>query len=95
MGCPYVEAEAGMFVYCDLSELLPSKDEEGEVVFAGYVERVGKVVMTPGASQRDDRPGMFRICYASTSVEILKIAMGRLKDLVGKIRDVGWASLLE
>jgi len=87
MDCPYIEAQAGIFVYCDFSELLPSKDRDGEAVFAGCVERFARVVMTPGDSQRDPNPGMFRICYAATSIDVLMIAMRRLKHLVRMIRN--------
>ena len=86
MVIPFVAAEGGMFVYVDFSSLLPEPTFEGEVRFASLVENVALVVMTPGQSQMDWKPGMFRICYAWVPPEVLQVAMERLSCLVLKIR---------
>lgn len=52
-----------------------------------------RIVLTPGESQRDTTPGMFRICYAWVSPEVLEIAMERLSRLVVKIRRMDWDDL--
>jgi 1-aminocyclopropane-1-carboxylate synthase len=54
-----------------------------------------RVVLTPGGTQHDPKPGMFRICYAWVSVEVLQIAMERLSRLVAKIRRMDWDDLNE
>ena len=95
MVVPYVHAEAGMFVYIDLSSLLPEKTFEGEERLSDVMFKYARVVLTPGESQRDKKPGMFRICYAWVSVEILQIAMERLSRLVAKIRRMDWDDLNE
>ena len=64
MVVPYVPNEAGLFVYADFSALLPPGDLkdntptfEGEERFGTLMEQAAGVVMTPGRSQRDSRPG--------------------------------------
>lgn len=66
MKVPFVPAKAGIFVYCDFSSLLPVQSFEGEERFAALVEEGARVVMTPGQSQRDSKPGMFR--YVATTI---------------------------
>jgi len=95
MVVPYIPAEAGMFVYIDLSSLLPEKTFQGEEKLGNLIFDYARIVMTPGESQRDNRPGMFRICYAWVSVEVLEIAMERLSRLVAKIRRMDWDDLNE
>lgn len=93
MVIPFVPAEAALFVYVDFSALLPQNDFEGEAMLRDLITDYAHVVLTPGESQRDSRPGMFRICYAWTPPEVLEIAMERLSRLVVKIRKMDWSDL--
>ena len=56
MVIPYVSAEAGIFVYCDFSSLLPSQDFEGEQKFSELVQTAARIIMTPGQCQRERKP---------------------------------------
>lgn len=93
MVVPYVPAEAGLFVYVDFSALLPEPTFEGEAKFAALVQDVARVVMTPGQSQQDCKPGMFRLCYTWVTYDVLEIAMERLSYLVLQIRRHSWEDL--
>eukprot|EP00804_Cyclotella_cryptica_P009538 CCRYP_006231-RA/>CCRYP_006231-RA protein AED:0.34 eAED:0.34 QI:66/1/1/1/0.6/0.5/6/2038/501 len=93
MVIPYVNAKAGIFVYADFSALLPSQTPEGEAQFASLLLDAAHIIMTPGQSQKDLKPGMFRICYCFVSLDVLEIAMNRLDRLVGKIRRWHWDNL--
>lgn len=93
MVIPYVKAKAGIFVYADFSALLPSPTAEGEAQFASLLLDAAHLIMTPGQSQKDLKPGMFRICYCFVSLDVLEIAMNRLDRLVGKIRRWHWDNL--
>jgi len=93
MVIPYVPAEAGLFVYADFSSVLPEQTFDGEARFASFMQDVARVVMTPGQSQRDRKPGMFRICYSWVSPGVLEIAMERLSCVVAKIRRYHWDNL--
>ena len=90
MNIPYVEAQAGIFLYVDFSSLLHEPTFEGEAKLASLLIQNAKMILTPGHCQREVKPGMFRICYTWVSVDVLKVAMGRLKSLVTDIRDKGW-----
>lgn len=93
MVLPFVPAEAGLFVYVDFSALLPEKTMACEEKLASLIVSYARVVLTPGESQRERMPGMFRICYAWVSPEVLAIGMERLSRLVAKIRRMDWDDL--
>jgi aspartate/methionine/tyrosine aminotransferase len=93
MDIPYINAQAGIFLYCDFSSLLPEDSFDGEAKLASLIQNEARVVMTPGESQRDKKPGQFRICYAWVTPEVLQFAMGRLKLLTSDIRGNGWENL--
>jgi aspartate/methionine/tyrosine aminotransferase len=88
---PFVQAHAAMFVWIDLSSLLSSSSsswsEEGRL--AKLFVNHGRIVMTPGQSQHGSKPGMFRICYAYVSSEVLQIGMQRFRHIVLKLQERG------
>ncbi|KAL7574113.1 hypothetical protein ACA910_014802 [Epithemia clementina (nom. ined.)] len=86
MVIPYIPAVAGMFVYADFSSLLPERSFEWERCLSAILYKHARVVLTPGESQRDVNPGMFRICYAWVSPAVLDIAMERLSRTVARLR---------
>jgi aspartate/methionine/tyrosine aminotransferase len=95
MVLPFVPVEAGQFVYVDFSSLLPEKTMEWEQKLSQLLIDHGRVILTPGESQRERMPGMFRICYAWVTPDVLKIGMERLSRIVGKIRRMDWSDLNE
>eukprot|EP00934_Nitzschia_sp_Nitz4_P005139 Nitzschia sp. Nitz4//scaffold38_size140716//92269//93917//NITZ4_003153-RA/size140716-augustus-gene-0.124-mRNA-1//1//CDS//3329550096//5129//frame0 len=95
MVLPFLPAEAGMFVYVDFSSLLPEKTMEWEAKLSRLFVDYGRLILTPGESQKEYIPGMFRICYAWVSPAVLRIGMERLSKLVAKVRRLDWADLNE
>ncbi len=93
MVLPFIPAEAGMFVYVDFSSLLQEKTMEWEAKLSQLLVEHGRLILTPGESQRERMPGMFRICYAWVSPEVLNIGMERLSRIVAKIRRMDWDDL--
>ena len=89
MVVPHVGADAGISVYIDLSSLLPEQSWEGERRLARLIEQAARVVLTPGESMNERKPGHFRLCYSCVTPEVLEIAMERLSFLVKKIRRHG------
>ena len=55
--------------------------------------KYARVVLTPGQSQFEKTPGMYRICFAWVAPEVLRVAMERLSKLVAKIRRMDWTDL--
>mmetsp|Transcript_857 Transcript_857/g.1972 ORF Transcript_857/g.1972 Transcript_857/m.1972 type:complete len:537 (+) Transcript_857:170-1780(+) len=95
MVLPFVPAVAGQFVYVDFSSLLPEKTMEWERRLSQLFIDHARLVLTPGESQRERTAGMFRICYAWVSPEVLEIGMERLSRIVAKIRRMDWSDLNE
>ena len=93
MVIPHTRATSGIFVYADFSSLLPEQSPEGEARFTELLLDSAKVILTPGQSQHDLRPGMYRICYTFVSPELLDVALARLGRIVGKIRRCQWDNL--
>lgn len=90
MGITYVRADAGLFVYCDFSSALPEITTfEKEKEFSDLLNKVAKVVLAPGECQRDKKPGKFRLCYSWVNIEVLQIALERIRRLVMKTREIG------
>lgn len=82
MVLPFIPAEAGMFVYVDFSSLLPEKTMEWEGKLSQLLVDYGRLILTPGESQQERMPGMFRLCYAWVSPAVLRIGMERLSHIV-------------
>lgn len=93
MVIPFCPASAGMFVYVDMSGLLPEKTFAYEAELLELMFKYARVVLTPGESQRENLPGMFRICYAWVSPDVLEIALERLSRFVAKVRRLDWNDL--
>ena len=93
MVIPYVPAKAGIFIYADFSSLLPEPTAEGEARFSSLLLDAARIIMTPGQAQHDCKPGMFRLCYAFVTQEVLEMALQRLDKIVGKIRRRHWENL--
>jgi aspartate/methionine/tyrosine aminotransferase len=97
LGIPYVDANAGIFLYVDFSSLLSSQQDNAVTDFESklgtLMEKMIRVVMTPGSCQRDCRPGWFRICYAFVNPEVLGIAMERIEYFLLRLRaSADWSS---
>ncbi|CAB9519566.1 Probable inactive 1-aminocyclopropane-1-carboxylate synthase-like protein 2 [Seminavis robusta] len=84
---PFVKAHAAMFVYLDLSELISTVEQEEQ--FGKVVMKRARMVLTPGTTQHDPKPGGFRICYAYVPADVLEIGMERLRKVVTTIRKQG------
>ena len=82
---PFVPAQAGMFVYIDLSEFVKTVDEE-MALNKLFMEKA-RMVFTPGTTQHDPKVGMYRICYAYVSPDILLIGMERFKKVINIVRE--------
>jgi aspartate/methionine/tyrosine aminotransferase len=79
---PFIPAEAGIFVLCDLRAWLESPDGDGEVrLWRRIVDEVN-VNLTPGAACRIAEPGWFRLCYASEPREAVLAGIDRIGGLL-------------
>jgi len=90
---PFVPAQAGIFVYANLSSLLPEPTHVGEYALSQALFHYARLILTPGEAQHDPQPGWFRICYAWVPPEVLQVAMDRLARLATTIQAGGWDHL--
>ncbi|CAJ1950112.1 unnamed protein product [Cylindrotheca closterium] len=95
MGLPFIPPQAGIFVYVDFSSILPKKTKEYEAKLSQLLIEHARVILTPGDSMKDPTPGMFRMCYAWVSPDVLRVGMERLSRIVTKIRRLDWEDLDE
>ncbi len=93
-GIPFVEAEAGMFVWLDLRAWLPrcgsgtDGGSGGDGDAAWEAERAlwrrvcaARVILTPGRDCHAAAPGFFRLCFAWMPAEALPVAVARIAAL--------------
>lgn len=75
---PYLPAEAGFFVLCDLRSFLEAPTWEAErALWRRLLERTD-VNLTPGAACRAAEPGLFRLCFPGVSPEAAVAAVARV-----------------
>ncbi|CAB3398285.1 unnamed protein product [Caenorhabditis bovis] len=78
---PFVKAEAGIFVFADLSKHLSSLREECELeLWNRFAE--GGVMLTPGVHQKCHAFGWYRLVYACSLTELIE-GIRRLYQLLG------------
>jgi len=76
-----VDSHGAMFAFCDFRRYLKSETFIAEQELFHTLNN-GGILITPGESCRSPLPGFFRICYASVSFEVLKLALQRLKIIL-------------
>jgi aspartate/methionine/tyrosine aminotransferase len=79
---PYLPAQAGLFVWIDLSQFLPvTKASPADRERALYLELVQEfgILLTPGNSMRNERPGFFRCVFTAASDDEFAIALQRIE----------------
>lgn len=80
---PYLAAQAGFFLICDLRAWLDEPSWDGEDRLWRRIVDEAKVNLTPGSACRIVEPGWFRLCYASEPREAVLAAIARIGALLG------------
>ncbi|GLJ27273.1 hypothetical protein SUGI_0535330 [Cryptomeria japonica] len=78
-GIKYLKGNAGLFCWVDMSDLLPSKDIEGELKLWKGILYEAKLNISPGSSFKCMEPGWFRVCFAEMSTSTMEVALERLQ----------------
>eukprot|EP00475_Leptophrys_vorax_P034705 TRINITY_DN5637_c0_g1_i1.p1 TRINITY_DN5637_c0_g1~~TRINITY_DN5637_c0_g1_i1.p1 ORF type:complete len:141 (+),score=13.11 TRINITY_DN5637_c0_g1_i1:634-1056(+) len=81
---PFVRANAGMFVFVDLSQFLPERTPKAEMTLWRSLLEKTNVNVTPGQACLCPEPGWFRICYASEPKQKLVLGIQRILDVLNK-----------
>lgn len=75
---PHIEAEAGIFLVCDLRQFLDEPSWDAEDRLWRRLLDEGNVNLTPGSACHINEPGFFRICYASERTEAVVAGIERM-----------------
>lgn len=84
---PYLQPEAGLFVWMDLSQFLPSNndnsntltpDQQERTLYLEIIQKFG-ILMTPGTSMHNEQPGFFRCVFTAASSDEFALALRRLE----------------
>lgn len=78
---PYLPAEAGLFVWIDLSQFLPPNGSPAmreRALYLALVQEFG-LLLTPGNSMHNERPGFFRCVFTAASDDEFAIALQRIQ----------------
>ena len=79
---PYLPANAGLFVWVDLSQFLsPLIDNTAVQERDLYTELITfGILLTPGLSMRNERPGFFRCVFTAASEDEFTVALQRFQQ---------------
>ncbi|MGI9529640.1 MAG: aminotransferase class I/II-fold pyridoxal phosphate-dependent enzyme [Acidimicrobiia bacterium] len=76
-GVPYVDADAGLFVFADLRQAMPTMTWDAEYSLWKRILDETSVNLTPGSACRAPQPGFMRICFATVSAPEVGAAIDR------------------
>jgi DNA-binding transcriptional MocR family regulator len=75
---PYLPADGGIFVLCDLRAHLDEPTFAAEDRLWRRIVEDANVNLTPGAACRIAEPGFFRLCYAAEPREAVRVGVDRV-----------------
>lgn len=80
---PFLKASAGLFLWIDLSEFLPTTGtaEERERTLYLQLMRHG-LLLTPGLSMRHSRPGFFRCVFSAANDDEFGLSLDRIRSFI-------------
>lgn len=81
LGIPCAESGGGLYCWVDMSGLLTSYSEKGELDLFERLLSVAKINATPGTAFYCVEPGWFRCCFTALADEDIPMVMGRIKKL--------------
>ncbi len=84
LGIPYVPAEAGFFLLCDLRGYLAAPTWAAEQALWRRLVDEANVNLTPGEACHVVEPGFFRLCYAAVPAAAIEVALRRIAAVLGR-----------
>lgn len=81
LGFKYVESSGGLYCWVDMSGLIRSYNEKGELQLWDKLLNVAKVNATPGSACHSIEPGWFRCCFTTLSRDNICIVIERIRKV--------------
>ncbi len=82
-GIPFLPADAGFFVLCDLRRYLEAPSWEAEHALWRRILDTANVNLTPGRACHNAEPGFLRLCFAGAAPETAVAGVRRLAEALG------------